>query len=147
MGNPVHIFLADDDNDDRLLFYEAIRLSGIEAELSTANNGIELLELLQEVQTTLPRVIFLDLNMPMKNGHECLTIIRKDESLKTIPVIIYSTSVNPEDVDKSFEEGADFYIRKPESFNDLVQMVKGVLSLNRYIHMPPTKESFVIQAH
>jgi CheY-like chemotaxis protein len=146
MQEPVHIFLADDDADDRGLFYEAIRGTGSSVELTLANNGDELLESLGKIQTAFPRIIFLDLNMPIKNGHEALRDIRNDERLKSIPVYIYSTSTDPTDIDKSFEEGADFYIAKPSSFSDLKYIIKSVLGLNRKVHLPPAKESFVLQS-
>jgi len=145
MENPVHIFLADDDADDRALFYEAIRITAPKAVLTTAGNGVEFLEVLSETSTSLPRLIFLDLNMPLKNGHECLLEIRKSEPLKNIPVFIYSTSVNPDDIDKSFNAGADFFIRKPSSFNDLVEIVKALLALKRYEHLPPNRADFVLK--
>ena len=145
MQDPIHIFLADDDADDRGLFYEAIRAVYSEAELSQASNGEELIELLFKNSTALPRIIFLDLNMPIKNGHETLAAIRDTEELRSIPVFIYSTSTDPMDIDKSFEGGADFYIAKPSSFNDLKQIIKTVLALNRQTHIPPVKENFVLQ--
>lgn len=146
MQNSIHIFLADDDADDRGLFYEAIRSSSVKAVLTTASNGDELIRLLVQTPASLPRIVFLDLNMPIKNGHEALIEIRKNDALKTIPVIIYSTSIDPQDTEKSFEEGADFYIEKPTSFNDLKYIIKSVLSRNLFAHKKPTMEGFVIKA-
>ena len=147
MQKRVHIFLADDDADDRGLFYEAMRVTFLQAQMSLANNGAELIDLLLKTQTGLPRIVFLDLNMPIKNGHETLLIIRNNEILKNIPVFIYSTSTDPEDIQKSFDEGADFYIEKPSSFNDLKNIIKTVLSFNRYSHSPPVKETFVLKSN
>lgn len=146
MHHPVHIFLADDDADDRALFYEAIRTTFLKAELSSATNGEELLKVLLETKTPLPRIVFLDLNMPIKNGHESLVAIRSHNELKTIPVIIYSTSTDPVDIQKTFEEGADFYIAKPSSFSDLKHIIKTVVMFNRKTHIPPHKENFVLKA-
>jgi DNA-binding response OmpR family regulator len=141
-----HIFLADDDADDRGLFYEAIRLTLPGAELTMASNGQELLELLVNSIVKLPRMVFLDLNMPIKNGHECLVDIRQHESLKTLPVIIYSTSDSQADIELTFESGADFYIHKPSSFSDLQNIMKKVFSLNRSEHAPTSRDGFVISA-
>ncbi len=146
MQDPIHIFLADDDADERGVFYEAIRVAFLNAELSSATNGVELLKILQETKTSLPRLVFLDLNMPVKNGHETLCAIRNNEVLKAIPVIIYSTSSDTKDIDKSIEEGADFYITKPASFNDLKYIMKGLARLNRKTHLPTPRGSFVLKA-
>ncbi|HLP21322.1 MAG TPA: response regulator [Chitinophagales bacterium] len=146
MKTPVHVFLADDDADDRVLFYEAIRQTMPHAGMTLANNGFELIELLNNTGTTLPRLVFLDLNMPIKNGHECLAEIRVTETLKNLPVVIYSTSEDPRDIEKAYVQGADFYIHKPNSFNDLLEIVRTVLSFNRTTHMPPVKERFVLKS-
>jgi len=145
MQDAVHIFLADDDADDRAIFYEAIRVSFAKAKLTSATNGEELLKVLKEIKTSLPRLVFLDLNMPVKNGHETLIDIRKDDTLKAIPVIIYSTSHDVKDIDKSFYEGADFYITKPTSFSDLKYIMEGLAKLNRKTHLPTAKESFILK--
>ncbi len=141
-----HIFLADDDSDDRVLFYEAIRLCVPTAHCSIANNGMELMEHLQESLKSDHRLIFLDLNMPLKNGHECLTEIRNHPDFNNIPVFIYSTSINPADIDESLARGADFYIHKPDSFNYLLDIVKHIISLDRWQHQKPAPEDFVLRA-
>ncbi|HLP53010.1 MAG TPA: response regulator [Chitinophagales bacterium] len=142
----MHIFLADDDMDDRVLFYEAIRLTTPSAKMTMANNGFELMEALLLHDTSHPPLVFLDLNMPIKNGHECLAEIRASDRLKNLPIIIYSTSSDPRDIDKCYNGGADFYIHKPTSFNDLLELVKIVLNLNRTTHIPPEKEHFVLKS-
>jgi CheY-like chemotaxis protein len=141
-----HVFLADDDADDRVLFYEAIRLCMPAAHCSVANNGTELLEQLNESLLEDHRMVFLDLNMPLKNGHECLAAIRSQPKLCNIPVYIYSTSTNPEDIDLSLAGGADFYIHKPDSFNYLLDIVRHILSLNRVEHVPAQPDTFVLKA-
>ncbi|MBP6730825.1 MAG: response regulator [Chitinophagales bacterium] len=140
----VHIFLADDDTDERVLFHEAIRLNAIEAELSVAGNGSELLELLLSMPVNATRLVFLDLNMPIKNGYDCLREIRQHETLRTLPVIIYSTSNNQKDINDTFEAGADFYLHKPSSFNDLQSAMRKLIALQRKVHEKTTRENFVI---
>ncbi len=143
--NKMHIFLADDDADDRVLFYEAIRLTAPNAELTMAGNGVELLEVLLNSGTTLPRIVFLDLNMPIKNGQECLMDIRRNEKLKNLPVIIYSTSDNPDDINQTYEGGADFYLFKPSSFKELQSLVNNVLSSSGLSHVTPNRENFMLE--
>ena len=85
-----HIFLAEDDADDRMLFEDALKELSIPTQLTLANDNLELMSKL-EILTTHPppQVIFLDLNMPRKNGFECLTEIRQTSKLKDIPVVIF----------------------------------------------------------
>jgi CheY-like chemotaxis protein len=122
------IVLADDDDDDLFFFEQAIRESGINATLLTANNGVKLMETLQSMQHDLPDVLFLDLNMPRKTGLDCLTEIKAIENLKDLPVIIYSTSFDPAIVTLLFDMGARFYIRKPGDFSKLKQVIRGALT-------------------
>lgn len=141
---PVHIFLADDDTDERVLFHEAIRLNSISAQLSVAGNGMELIEVLHNTPISGPRLVFLDLNMPIKNGYDCLLEIRQHPTLNTLPVVIYSVSNNINDVKATYEAGADFYLHKPSSFNDLQTALRKIFDLNLTQHMEPKWESFVI---
>lgn len=140
-----HVFLADDDADDRVLFYEAIRLCTPSAHCSIANNGTELLEQLNESLVEDHRMVFLDLNMPLINGHESLAAIRRHPKLYNIPVYIYSTSTNQADIDLSLTGGADFYIHKPDSFDYLLDIVRHILSLNRIEHVPAHRDTFVLK--
>lgn len=122
------ILLADDDEDDRELFSEALKEVAVSALLHTAGNGIELMEILQE-RAVFPDLLFLDLNMPRKNGHECLDEIRKTESLKDITVIIFSTSFQRDTVNSVYEQGASLYIVKPDNFNGLKNVIRQALDL------------------
>src|SRR5688572_24616394 len=98
------ILLADDDDDDRLLFLDVLNELPTPVTLSVAHNGELLMEMLDN--PPLPNMIFLDLNMPLKNGFECLEEIRRDPRLKELPVIIFSTSSQPSAIDKVFKAGA-----------------------------------------
>ena len=124
------IFLADDDLDDCLLFEDALKEVNASVKLTTANDGVELLDMLQTEVPPVPDIIFLDLNMPRKNGLECLEQIRREDAYKDIPVVIFSTSAQPETVAKVYEQGADFYIRKPGSFFKLKQAIIQMLAVN-----------------
>jgi len=140
-----YIFLADDDADDCVLFEDALREVCSETMLTTASDGIELMDYLDENVPPSPDVIFLDLNMPRKNGFECLAELKAVHKLKNIPIIIFSTSSDKEYVDKVYSQGADFYLRKPESFPMLKSAIARVLSINWQSHSAqPSRENFML---
>lgn len=114
------ILLADDDPDDRAIVQDAMELLGAIDVMVFANNGEQLLDLLKQnfSATSCPCLIVLDLNMPKMNGTQTLTALKKDENFKHIPVIIYSTSINPAEKEKCLSLGAHSFITKPVSFNE-----------------------------
>ena len=140
---PKHIVLADDDDDDRLLFHDVLKEFPSMVELIVANDGEKLMKLLQNVN--LPDLLFLDLNMPLKNGFECLEEIKKDEKFKNLPVIIFSTSSQPSAIDQVYRSGAHLYVRKPNDFATLKKVIHYVLTYN-WLENPsqPSKEQFVL---
>ncbi|CAG4992984.1 Response regulator rcp1 [Dyadobacter sp. CECT 9275] len=121
------IFLADDDADDCMLFEDALREVCTKTELTTANDGVELIHLMETAVPPPPDVIFLDLNMPRRNGFECLELIKNNLAWKDIPVIIFSTTGQEEMVKRVYETGANYFIRKPGSFPKLKQAIRQVL--------------------
>jgi CheY-like chemotaxis protein len=127
MKDSLKLLLADDDLDDCLLFREALSELPVEAELTIVNDGEDLLRILALQPASLPGLIFLDLNMPRKNGLECLEEIKATESLKKIPVVIFSTSVNEELVRTLIEKGAADCIRKLSSFTKLKEIILDIL--------------------
>ena len=138
----LRIILADDDEDDRELFAEAIA-DNTQVHLETAKDGIELMKMLKS-QETNPDIIFLDLNMPGKSGKKCLEEIRKNKEWSHIPIVIYSTSASVKDVDDTFLMGANLYIRKPNSFQELAKVIKKVFSLDWNEYRPKAeKKNFV----
>jgi CheY-like chemotaxis protein len=140
------ILLADDDADDRELFGEVIAETGLKVKLEYAEDGKDLMNILENTSRELPHVIFLDLNMPNKSGRECLELIRKSTRLKHIPVVIYSTSSSLNDIDDTFEKGANLYVRKPSSYHDLLTMARNVLKINWDHYQPKSsKANFVFQ--
>jgi CheY-like chemotaxis protein len=89
-------------------------------------------------------VVFLDLNMPDKNGRECLDIIRKTKRLKDIKVVIYSTSSSQADINDTYDKGANLYISKPPTYNKLMLIMKEVLTMHWAGYMPfGNKRNFV----
>jgi CheY-like chemotaxis protein len=145
-NNPLLILLADDDETDRLLFTEAFSELKIKTIVETVNNGVELMQWLNEKHDHLPHLLFLDLNMPRKNGLQCLKEIRSNEKLKNISVAIYSTSDNESDVEETFRSGANIYITKPPDFTILKQVLeKAVMAAYQYQQVGMKKENFLLK--
>lgn len=122
-----HILLADDDRDHILLFDRMIRNDYPFIKLSFVNDGEQLIHFLHLTKIDL---LFLDLNMPCKSGYECLQEIRKDPSLKELPIVVYSSSAHMSDIQKSFVNRADFYLVKPFNTEHLKNALKAILSVN-----------------
>ncbi len=142
---PLHIMLADDDEDDRLFFKEAFEEVKIKYAITTFNDGEQLMAYLNVPDNPLPDIIFLDLNMPRKSGMECLKEIRENDRLKRISVAIYSTSSSEQDIEDTFVAGANVYIRKPNDFNMLKKVLSDVVHINwQYIVDGLNKDSFIL---
>lgn len=129
-GDPIRIFLAEDDEDDREFFEDALKHLNIETELTISRDGQELMSSLDDKVPPVPYAIFLDLNMPRKNGFECLEEIKQNDKLKEIPIIIFSTSDDEGAIHKTYTLGANFYIRKPRSFELLIKAIHTVLTVD-----------------
>jgi CheY-like chemotaxis protein len=111
--------MVDDDDDDAFLFQEVLHQINPGISFRCVRNGKSALELLRSGDISLPHVIFLDLNMPRMDGHECLSELKKDEQLQSIPVIIYTTSSYQNDVRNTLQNGALSFITKPTNVKDL----------------------------
>ncbi len=143
-----NIFLSDDDADDCMLFAEALQeiYNENEAKLTVVNDGITLMKVLDENVPPPPEMIFLDINMPKKNGVECLQEIRSSPKLANIPVIMFSTTSNKDIVDTTYEHGANYYICKPQSYSLLKKTIEHVLSFDfERLNQRPARESYVIK--
>lgn len=122
------ILIADDDIDDQYMLKQAFNTIRLEENVVTVNDGVELLDYLnkrgkyKDVYTLHPKIILLDLNMPKKDGRQCLKEIKANAKLSSIPVVVYSTSSNPDDIAYAYEHGASSYISKPYSYQELVRM-------------------------
>lgn len=139
------VMLADDDEDDRLLFSQAFdNVRNIAMALQVFETGVDLLEALEE-EEELPHIIFLDLNMPIKSGMECLREIRSDRRYDDIAVAIYSTSRETRDVEETLGLGANVYIHKPNNFDKLQTVLKQVLKITWQFHLSGfSKETFFL---
>ncbi|MES2574205.1 MAG: response regulator [Bacteroidota bacterium] len=140
------ITLADDDEDDRLFFTDAFDELKINTVVNTVNNGRELLNYLNDPETVLPHIIFLDLNMPILNGIECLKEIKLNDKFKDIAIAIYSTSSSDQDVEDTLVLGANIYIKKPSNFNDLKKILSDVVVINWQYHTNGlNKDNFLLR--
>jgi CheY-like chemotaxis protein len=139
-----HILFSDDDTDDALLFTQAADLLTSPVLLSFAEDGEQLMRYLSKER--LPDMIFLDLNMPVKNGIECLREIRADKKLDWLPVIIYTTSDNPKDVEACFDLKANLYVVKPTSFESIIKTLKKILLIEFKNQDAPSRENFLLQS-
>lgn len=140
------ITLADDDEDDRLFFTDAFEELKINTIVNTVNNGKELLHYLNLPDTVLPHIIFLDLNMPILNGIECLKEIKLNDKFKDIAIAIYSTSSSDQDVEDTFVLGANIYIKKPSNFNELKKILSDVVIINWQYHTNGlNKDNFLLR--
>jgi CheY-like chemotaxis protein len=139
----LRILLADDDEDDRTFFSEAIAELKMTNQLTLFNDGKDLMEYMHNPESQLPHILFLDLNMPYKNGLDCLKEIRADQRFKNVSVAIYSTSSSEKDIENTFVEGANIYIKKPNDFSELKKVIKEVVHMNWQFHSSGlNKETF-----
>lgn len=124
------ILIAEDDADDRFLLQAAFDENSFNDILQFVENGVELLEHLNgcisAADIVLPDFILLDLNMPKKDGREVLREIKQVPEFRKIPIIIFSTTNNRQEITRCYELGANSYITKPNSFEQLIQVVKTI---------------------
>lgn len=140
------ILLADDDADDCMFFENVIEELGIPAKIVCVHDGESVMKWLTD-SSVLPDIIFLDINMPCKNGAECLEEIKAIEHLKNIPIVIISTSLEKDIIVSLHKNGALFYIRKPNLFAHLKILLSHVIKLVEIGNCPqPTIENFVVRA-
>ncbi len=118
--------MADDDEDDRLIIMDAMESLGLSEIILLANDGLHALEILETnfASSEIPSLIVLDLNMPKLNGTNTLRSLKTDKRFNHIPVIIYSTSVNPIEKDRCLSLGAHAYLTKPLSFEQSLERAK-----------------------
>lgn len=131
----MHIILADDDEEDRELFREAIEELNLDVELTLFKNGDDLLDYLHDSDNAkLPHILFLDLNMLCTKYDDCLTEIRRHSKFKDLSIAIYSMSGSEKDIHNTFVGGANIYIQKPNDFEVLKQSLREVLKINWQFH-------------
>ena len=142
---PLNILLADDDTDDCIFFKEALEEFILSTRLTAVHNGEQLMQLLLNETTELPDVLFLDLNMPRKNGFECLSEIKFNKKLAQLPVVIFSTSFEQEVVNLLYKNGAQYFIRKPAEFSQFKKIIQHTIGLIAQKNISqPGRENFVL---
>ncbi len=128
-GLPI-VLLAEDDLGDRLLLQEAFQVTDTKIDLRLVANGEEFLNYLYRRppwnRAERPDLILLDLNMPRMNGLEALRNIKANPELKSIPVVVLTTSRSRDDISEAYANGANTYLFKPGSFDELVQAMRGL---------------------
>jgi len=142
---PFNILLADDDDDDCFFFKTALEGSSISTHLTTVTDGEQLMRLLKNETHELPDVLFLDINMPRKNGFECLSEIKLSSRLKLLPVIVISTSFEQEIANLLYQNGAQYFICKPSEISKYNKIIlQALIMIEQANTAQPAKENFVI---
>ena len=140
---PINILLADDDDDESFLFNKVVEKLPFNLSFNIVGNGEALINYLLKVKT-LPDVLFLDYNMPGKNGAEALTEIKQHILLKRIPVIIYSTYFHEDMADILYEKGAHFYICKT-NLKSLENILHQIFTSMVFKNIDrPTRKQFIL---
>ena len=143
-SGPVEILLVEDNPGDMRLTLEALKEGKVYSNLHWARDGVEALEFLRNegkhAKAPRPDIILLDLNLPKKDGREVLSVIKNDDNLKHIPVVILTTSKAEEDVVRSYNLHANCYVTKPV---DLEKFINVVHAIDRFwltiVTLPPAK--------
>jgi CheY-like chemotaxis protein len=139
------IVLAEDDEDDFLLFQEALNEYEQPLRLNWVKDGEELMKVLKPENAEIPDIVFLDINMTRKNGFECLTEMRQHQILKYLPVIIFSTSNDQALISWMYNAGANLYLNKPTDFRKLKESIYKAISLDWKVQTPyPPVKDFVL---
>ena len=121
------IVFAEDDEDDQLHFKEVFYEIDADIQIVFVRDGNQLLQLLKNF---LPDLLFLDLEMPYKNGLECLVELRKNIAYNNLPVVICSSTMRPANIQTAYEMGAHLFLHKSSSYSDYSYCLKQILSLN-----------------
>jgi len=129
----VTILMADDDPDDYHLFKEVMEETGLKGHVHLVTNGEELMDYLHKrgiygngKAAQRPAIIILDLNMPKKDGRHVIPELKLDPVLRTIPIIVFTTSSSPEDIQYCYENGASSFIIKPGDFQSLTRLIQSI---------------------
>jgi DNA-binding response OmpR family regulator len=142
------ILLTDDNVNEHLFFKYAIKNINENIKVQSFSSGKVLLDYLNDGTSPLPDILFLDVNMPLKNGTECLAEIRAMKDLTELPIVMYSTSDSAEDVDKAYENGANLYVKKPIGIDELRQMLSKVFDIYQENKLKPgSRNEFLVSSN
>jgi CheY-like chemotaxis protein len=138
------IFYTDDDEDDLSIFADAVESLPKKIQLQTYNGGDKLLNAIYNPPPT-PHLVFLDLNMPGKNGFDVLSEMRNGDKAIDIPVVIFSTSNEPTIIEKCRRLGANYFITKPVLMKDIIRSIQHAIEID-WKKFIPTDRNFVYKA-
>ena len=141
-ARPIEILLVEDSPSDTDLTVEALKEAKVRNHLSIVEDGVQAMEFLRRqgkyADAPRPDLIMLDLNLPRKDGREVLAEIKSDNNLKTIPIVVMTTSRAEQDVLKAYQLNANCYINKPVDFNQFLEVVRSIESFWLYVvTLPP----------
>ena len=122
-----NLILADDDEDDRSVFIDVIGEINSAIRVETVSDGLQLMKLLKDFA---PDILFLDLDMPHKNGLECIIEIRNNPALKDLFTVVFSSTTRPANIQTAYEMGAHLFLRKESSFTEYKSALKSILQFN-----------------
>ena len=128
MDCELRILLVEDNLADIRLFREAFEDLDVDPQLDVVRDGVETIDYLEANRDSLPDIVLLDLNIPKKNGLEVLNFIKNDIQLKSVPVVILSSSASKLDILKCYESYANSYIKKPLKYHQFVEVVKNIIN-------------------
>jgi CheY-like chemotaxis protein len=139
---PIEILLVDDDSGDVLLMKEALHESSLSNTLRVVKDGVEAMAYLRHEppyeSTSRPDVVLLDLNLPRKDGREVLADIKQDPALRSIPVVILTTSTSAADISCAYDLHANLYVNKPVDLDEFLTIVKEINQFfSRVVQLPP----------
>ena len=145
-ADSTRVLIAEDDDDDYFIFSVAAAESPYKIHLTRAENGEVLLK---QLEKELPHIVFLDMLMPVLDGHHCLKAIRANKRYDSVPVIVFTSLKDLESVEYCYREGSNLYVMKPDSFADLKSMLDKVLAIDwkKTMYYPPRKEFVMTTTH
>lgn len=137
---PYRVLLVEDDAADAMLIEDALLDGGVVRTISQVSDGIAALDHLRSEDELRPDLIVLDLNMPRMSGTELLSVLKNDDELKTIPVVVLTTSAAPDDVATAYQRHANAYVTKPVNLDDFTRAVRSIESFYRETAVRPAGE-------
>lgn len=145
VSSQMQILLADDNIIDKTIFERTLKGTGIDAELLTFNTGFELMEYLQTADPDRTKLVFLDLNMPQKDGKLCLKEIRNNHDFDNMPVVIFTGTLYLKDIKDTYECGANLYVPKNVFIKNSIKVLAMILdsALNKTL-LSPSAERYVL---
>jgi two-component system, chemotaxis family, response regulator Rcp1 len=145
-GNPIEILLVEDSPSDTELTLEALKDFKVRNHVSVVEDGVQAMQFLHRqdpyAEALRPDLIMLDLNLPRKDGREVLADIKSDDQLKTIPIVVLTTSRADQDILRAYQLNANCYINKPVDFNQFLDVVRSIESFWLFVvTLPPAPAS------